>query len=290
MRWLAVDWGTTHLRVWPDGQAEALRRSDQGMNALRPAQFGPTLRDLVSDLLPSSGQVPVIACGMVGAAQGWAEAPYIAVPAPPPSPKQARVMDDGDLRVHILPGLKQAAPADVMRGEETQIAGFLALHAEWDGVVCLPGTHTKWVHISAGEVVSFQTFMTGELFALLSEASVLRHSVGSGTDAQAFASAVAAALSKPAALTSSLFRLRAEGVLDGLAPSAARARLSGTLIGAELAAAKPYWLGQRVAVIGAGEMADGYAMALDAQGVPVERADAAQATLAGLRAAYEALV
>ncbi len=71
---------------------------------------------------------------------------------------------DPDLTVYVIPGIKQANPADVMRGEETQIAGFLARNKNWDGVICLPGTHTKWVHVSADEVVSFHTFMTGELF------------------------------------------------------------------------------------------------------------------------------
>jgi len=74
--------------------------------------------------------------------------------------------------MHILPGLKQDKNPDVMRGEETQIAGFLAGNPDFDGVLCLPGTHTKWVHISAKEIVSFQTVMTGELFALLSQNSV----------------------------------------------------------------------------------------------------------------------
>jgi phosphonate metabolism protein PhnN/1,5-bisphosphokinase (PRPP-forming) len=91
------------------------------------------------------------------------------------------------LSVHVAPGLRQGKPADVMRGEETQIAGFLALNPNWDGVICLPGTHSKWVHISAGEVVSFQTFLTGEMFALLSQASVLRHGMqGDGWDDAAF--------------------------------------------------------------------------------------------------------
>ena len=146
-----------------------------------------------------------------------------------------------------------------MRGEETQIAGALRLMPGYDGVLCLPGTHSKWVHVSAGEVVSFQTFMTGEMFALLSEASVLRHGMQGGRLGRSGLStrAVSDALSRPERLGARLFSLRAEGLIAGLSPAAARSRLSGLLIGTELAAAKPYWLGQRVTLIGAEKLSRG---------------------------------
>ncbi|MEM9551586.1 MAG: 2-dehydro-3-deoxygalactonokinase, partial [Pseudomonadota bacterium] len=185
---------------------------------------------------------------------------------------------------------RQNAPADVMRGEETQIAGFIALNPGWDGVICLPGTHTKWAEISAGEVVSFQTFMTGEMFALLGQESVLRHSVGSdGWDAVAFVEAIADAIARPERLAAQLFSVRARDLLEGTAPAVARSRLSGMLIGAELAAARPYWLGQQIAVIGAAASAKPYADALVAQGAPATIADASRMTLAGLTAAHRAL-
>ncbi|WP_372835491.1 2-dehydro-3-deoxygalactonokinase, partial [Puniceibacterium confluentis] len=193
---------------------------------------------------------------------------------------------DPRLRVRILPGVKQEHPADVMRGEETQIAGFLALNPGYDGIICLPGTHCKWAHVSAGEIVSFRTFMTGELFALLSRQSVLRHSVpASGWDEGAFADAVDRVMSRPESLAASLFGLRAEALLHDLDGTAARSRLSGLLIGAELAAAKPYWLGQQVALLGDTAIAAPYRAALMAQSVPVTLADAERMTLEGLKAA-----
>jgi 2-dehydro-3-deoxygalactonokinase len=181
-----------------------------------------------------------------------------------------------------VPGLKQNNPPDVMRGEETQIAGFLATRPNWDGVLCLPGTHTKWVQISAGEVISFRTFMTGELFELLRGQSVLKHSVADGWDEDAFADAVADTLSKPEQLAARLFGLRAADLLQGQDAGVARAKLSGLLIGAELAATRPYWLGQQLATIGADEVAHIYAKALQQQGAVVETANATQTTLAGL--------
>lgn len=284
--WIAVDWGTSNLRAWAmgaDGAVLAQATSDDGMGKLLREGFEPALLRLIGPWL--AGRPMVVACGMVGSRQGWCEAPYRTVPCTPLD-RAALVMApvaDARLKVAIAPGLKQNSPADVMRGEETQIAGALRLLPDYDGVLCLPGTHSKWVHVSAGEVVSFQTFMTGEMFALLSEASVLRHGMqGEGWDDAAFDASVSDALSRPEKLGARLFSLRAEGLIAGLTPQAARARLSGLLIGTELAAAKPYWLGQRVTLIGAEKLSAAYARALGLQGVEAQRLNATDCTLAGL--------
>lgn len=291
--WIAVDWGGSHLRAWAmtgDGPI-AHAANDCGTGGLRADQFGPALVALVGDWLADGRCIPAYACGMLGSRQGWVEAPYRTVPCTPLGDGLV-VAPHGDPRVqvHVVPGLKQTAPADVMRGEETQIAGFLSLNQKFDGVICLPGTHTKWVHISAGEIVSFRTFMTGELFALLSQQSVLRHTVaGDGWDAEAFTDAVSTGMSNAAELAARLFSIRAEGLLNDLHADQARARLSGLLIGAELTAARPYWLGQHVALIGDDKLCKAYSDALGAQGLPVERTDADRMTLEGLKAAYSAL-
>ncbi|MGL4236739.1 2-dehydro-3-deoxygalactonokinase [Tabrizicola sp.] len=284
--WIAVDWGTSNLRAWAmGGRGEILAEasSDEGMGKLTRDGFEPALLQLISPWLGT--QPPVIACGMVGSRQGWCEAPYRAVPCTPldPAAQATAPTTDPRLTVHIAPGLKQTNPPDVMRGEETQIAGALALMPGYDGVFCLPGTHSKWAHISAGEVVSFHTFMTGELFALLSGQSVLRHGMqGDGWDDAAFDAAVSDAISHPNRLSTRLFSLRAEGLIAGLSPDAARSRLSGLLIGLELAGSRPYWLGQRVTLIGAEKLSAAYARALAAQGIDAQRLSATDCTLAGL--------
>lgn len=288
--WIAVDWGTSRLRAWgfaADGREIFRAQSDDGMGTINADAFEPALLALIADWLDPARVTPVIACGMVGARQGWIEAPYLPVPTTLPGPDRGvrAPVTDPRLSVTILPGLSQARPADVMRGEETQVAGFLATNPEFDGTLCLPGTHTKWVQVSAGEIVSFRTVMTGELFAALSAHTVLRHSIGPGEDRPAFLDAVADAMARPEALTARLFSLRAEGLLNDLAPGTAAARASGLLIGAELAGARGYWLGTRLAVIGDGALAELYAAALAAQGVAVERAGAEATVLAGLRAA-----
>jgi len=132
--------------------------------------------------------------------------------------------------------------------------------------------------------------MTGELFQMLAETSVLRHSIGDRDgDAEAFVEAVSDTISRPEKLSQRLFSLRSENVLNNLSPVAARARLSGYLIGAELASTKPYWLGQQVAIAGSPSLAAAYAAALRTQGVEARVHDAAPLTRAGLARIYAAL-
>ena len=287
--WIALDWGTSNLRAWAmSGSGTVLdeRGSDAGMGSLTPDAFEPALLNLASDWIGEG--ITAIACGMVGAKQGWVEAAYTPVPAQPLGPRltPAPTATPG-LKVLIVAGMSQAAPADVMRGEETQIAGFLALNPGWDGVICLPGTHTKWAEVSAGEVVSFQTAMTGDLFAAIAGHTVLRHSVtGEGWDEEAFDAALDETLSRPERLGARLFGIRAGGLLNGTGPDHARATLSGLLIGAELAATRPYWLGRQIAVIGDRTLSGHYIRALGRQGAPATLADAGRATLAGLTAAW----
>jgi 2-dehydro-3-deoxygalactonokinase len=294
-QWIAVDWGTSNLRVFAldaDNALLAERASDRGMGGLEPAAFEGALLELIGDFLRDGHKMPVVCCGMVGARQGWIEASYLATPCRPPAGDVATcvIALDSRIDVMILPGMKQMSPADVMRGEETQVAGYLRENPKFDGILLMPGTHSKWVHVSAQEIISFQTFMTGELFALLAKQSVLRHSIAdNGWDDAAFGAAVTAAISKPESVAANLFSLRAGSLVGDQSPQAARARLSGLLIGLELAAARPYWLGQKVAIIGAPEVGAIYANALRLQGLEASILSAKSMTLAGLVAAYQIL-
>ena len=286
-QWIGVDWGTSNMRAFifgPDNEEVAILHSDKGMGSLQPEQFEPILVELIEPHLKDVvSPISVICCGMVGAKQGWVEASYANVPCEPHSVSStlAVTSEDQRIEVQILAGLCQNSPADVMRGEETQIAGFLLDNPEFDGTICLPGTHTKWVQMSAGEIVSFRTFMSGELFALLSQNSVLKHSVEGGEAADedfrddaanwcetSFANAFDDALTSPQNFAAKLFNIRAEGLLNGLTPHEARGRLSGLILGLEFKAARPFWLGNQVALIGASQLNDLYGSAFDNQSVP----------------------
>lgn len=291
--WIALDWGSTNLRAHAMRGDQPFAKADgpgaAGLDS--PDAFQDALLTAVGNWLTPDRSTPMLACGMVGSRQGWIEAPYLTTPCLPLDPKATVRAPATDPRIdlHILPGLRQVKPADVMRGEETQIAGLLASRPDFDGVIALPGTHCKWVRISAGEIVGFQTAMTGELFQLLSTASVLRHGMGKGWDEQAFAAGVEEGRRDADRLLARLFTLRAEGLAGDLPPDAARSRLSGLLIGAELQAMRGWWLGQDVALIGAPGLMAPYAAALQLQGVSPSQHDGGQMVLAGLIRAKQKL-
>lgn len=289
---IAADWGTSNLRVFAldaSGTVLAEASSDRGMGKLTPPEYEPALLALIAGWLDPGRVTPVLVCGMAGARQGWIEAAYRAVPCKPvggpfAKPKVASPLID----VFIVPGLSQAEPADVMRGEETQIAGVLAGRPDFEGVICLPGTHSKWAVVHGGRVERFLTLMTGELFALLSTQSVLRHGMsGEGTDDEAFAAAVRKTVAAPTEFAASLFRLRAEGLLANLSPAAARSRLSGLLIGLEMAAARALWQDEKTLVVGTGALATLYGRALTLLGADAELVSGEAMALAGLAEAFK---
>lgn len=295
LAWIAVDWGTSNLRVWAmDGSGRVImhHKSDKGMMQLDNAQFEPALLEVVEDILTNDRVTPVIVCGMAGARHGWTEAPYSAVPCNPFSaPKAIRVpVRDHRITVHILPGLFQAEPPDVMRGEETQILGYLREFPDFTGATCLPGTHTKWVQVENGKIVEFSTSMTGEIFALLSESSVLRHVGGAdGWDDGEFTRAVEEAADGSKSFAVTLFRIRAQALVSDLSPSQARARLSGLLIGWEISGARSLWRNRPVVIIGEAKLSSLYLKALEQMGAKPTLFPNETATLTGLSAAFHIL-
>jgi len=244
--YVAVDWGTSSFRLWligRDGLVLAERRSGEGMTTAAKTGFEPVLQSHL-DAISAPAGLPVIVCGMAGARQGWVEAGYLDTPAALADIVHAAVPVPGiDRDVRILPGLAQrdAAAADVMRGEETQLLGAGDILSAGDHLVCMPGTHSKWVRVSQGVVTGFSTFMTGELFDAISKHTILSHTVGDegafdGTH-PAFIEAVTQIRDNPALATNRLFSVRAGQLLHALPATDGKARLSGTLIGVEIAGA-----------------------------------------------------
>lgn len=298
--WIAVDWGTSNLRAWgmdEDGHATFARESDKGMGKLAPAEFAGALTELLApDLGADPGPLDVVICGMAGAKQGWAEAPYVETPAELATvATRAVAVEVGPLRGRILPGVaqKRAGFEDVMRGEETQLLGLLRLQPGFAGVAIHPGTHSKWVEIAGGRIVRFATAMTGELFELLSKHSVLRHSLAGELTGPATEDGVAAGLdaglNAPQLLTGNLFRTRAAALLSGRTPDWCAGYLSGLLVGSEVGGHRD-WLGKApVPVIGSVRLGRLYGAALKRIGIESRWIDASDATLAGLTAARRLL-
>ncbi len=286
--WIAVDWGTTNLRAYAIGTAGQVldrRLVSKGMAQLERSAFKSTLLEVIDSWADRVQSCDIIASGMVGAAQGWVDAGYLQVPCDPVSfgTTVEAPMLSSRFRLHILPGLCQRLPDDVMRGEETQIAGFLIKNPRFEGVICLPGTHSKWVRIQGGRVAGFDTYMTGEMFAVLSQYSILRFDVQDrGWDDVAFLTEIDRATSEEVALGRSLFALRASSILSGANKAASKAALSGMLIGNELAANQTLWADKPVAIIGAGGLSRLYTEALEHLGCTPMVMDAEKACVAGL--------
>ena len=288
---IAADWGTSNLRIWGidhRGQVIDTINNGKGMSSLIPSEFEPYLISLIESWLPKEGNAkcPIIICGMAGAKNGWKEAAYLKAPCPPINKKKIIQVETDDQRisVSIVPGIMQTSPPDVMRGEETQIAGYLSKNPDFDGIICLPGTHTKWAHISANEIVSFKTFMTGEIFLSLSERSILKTSVQSNDfDSTSFLEAFEDTYSNPVLLSSKLFGLRAADLLENTSTKFLKSKLSGYLIGCELAGAKSYWLGQNIIMIGNNDLCILYQKALKKLGINTTIESTQNVTLNGLK-------
>jgi 2-dehydro-3-deoxygalactonokinase len=300
--YIAGDWGTSRLRLALCRDDSVLeRRQGPGIGALRqPA--GETLRQLIAGWRQTHGPLPILLCGMAGARNGWREAPYL------PCPADLRTLGAAALRfeadeapVAIAPGLScgsRLGSPEVMRGEETQIAGAITLQpglGTGRHLLCLPGTHTKWACLEDGQVRDFQTALTGELFALLRDRSTLMRAAqgetqGTATDSQdGFERGLedAAALGT-ASLLHGLFAVRSRQLIDGRSPEWALSYLSGLLIGADVRGAIALFAaGKEAVLIGDGALNERYAYALRHQGIAASCRDGEQCALAGLRTLWQ---
>ena len=295
--WVAVDWGTTHFRIWRMHGDKALegREALCGLLSLKREEFEPTLKEHLHGWPTES---PVLMSGMVGSRQGWQEAPYLFLPV---SLKDVAIgavdvqTKDLQRKVHVLPGVacQEESRPDVMRGEETQMLGLGAGSAEWSGMICLPGTHCKWVKVALGQVQQFDTYLTGEFFSILRQHSILRHDLEAGdVDAEhpAFAKGVSTGFVESTPLLTSLFRVRASSLLLDRDPVANLAFLSGRLLGEELrSATQNIEKTEKIQLVGGSSLTKLYARALSLVGREVDLHSGDDLVRLGLTAAWQFL-
>jgi 2-dehydro-3-deoxygalactonokinase len=244
VRLIAIDWGTSSARAYALDRLGTVvheRNAPLGVQRIATGGFAPALEVLCGGEVPAN--LPLIASGMIGSRQGWIEAPYCECPAGFDAVAAALASVPGT-RLRIVPGLicrgADGVP-DVIRGEETQVFGALSEMASERQVIVLPGTHSKWVIAGPEGVETFATFMTGELYAVLRQHSILGRLAVAGVDDAAFDRGVRHSLRREAALTHDLFSARALALTEALAPTGVADYLSGLLLGAEIAAAR-VWL------------------------------------------------
>lgn len=278
---IGLDWGTTSLRAHlldSEGRVLDRRSSAEGILADHAGGFSDTFQRVVGDWLDASPDVPVMASGMITSRNGWVETPYIPVPAGIDELATSLVCFDvsPSRQIHFVCGMEQDPPGgspDIMRGEETQIAGCLS-QGGVDDLFVMPGTHSKWVNVRDGRVDRFDTYMTGEVFAVLKEYSILGRLMeeGGGPITAGFARGVSARLESDASLLRHIFSGRTLALFDRLDQADIADYLSGLLIGEEVRSAlRDYGTDggviPPVTIVGSGALTDRYLAALGHAGI-----------------------
>ena len=292
---IGVDWGTSNFRAWlMDASAQPIDTvtSPEGLLKVPDRDFAAALDRACGTWLDRWPSLPILMCGMVGSRQGWQEAAYLKGNAGAADLAQATLrITSSPWDVRIVPGVQSTSydgSPDVMRGEETQLVGAVAMGAPRDGLVCMPGTHSKWVELRDGRIHAITTFLTGELFALLRGNSILTglieaegefaHDVG----LQAFMSGLKMGKGG-CAMTHKLFLIRAEA-LTGPGSGATADMLSGLLIGSEIATVQAELIGKDIMLIAGAGIADHYLTALQHIGIVAPVINGDEACRAGLSA------
>jgi 2-dehydro-3-deoxygalactonokinase len=238
---IGVDWGTSNLRAYrmdASGTVLAQVASPRGITKVEGGRFAELLGETVGAWL-REGERHVLMCGMIGSRQGWVEAPYLPGPADPAAIARALVAVPFEgAEVRLVPGLSgrdASGVPEVMRGEETKLVGLMAALGG-EGVVCMPGSHTKWARIAGGRIEGFATYFTGEAFAALRGHTILGRMMGQEIDTEGFRRGVARS-GDAGHLLHHLFGVRTLGLFGELAEAEAAGFLSGLMIGHEVRAA-----------------------------------------------------
>ena len=253
-KWIAVDWGTSTFRAYlvQNNEVSDTIETKDGMKFVKSHLFEQTLITLIDRWLDNDKITEILASGMVGSKQGWEEAPYQKTPCNLKNLNYITPsLKDNRISLKIFSGVSQINQPDVMRGEETQIAGFLNENQNFNGSICLPGTHSKWVEIKNNNIIKFKTFMTGELFEIISKNSVLIHSVkAEKIDKMELLKSVDKILQKPELFSNALFQVRADDLINSKGPSIYKSRLSGYLLAIELLGSVEFWKNSDIVLIG----------------------------------------
>jgi 2-dehydro-3-deoxygalactonokinase len=285
---IAVDWGTSNFRAFrlnADGAVLARCSSPQGILRVDNGNFAEALRAEIGAWLVA-GEQHILLCGMIGSRQGWLEAEYLPCPVGISDLAQGVIqVPFAGAEVWLVPGVigpDAAGVPELMRGEETAAMGMLDT-CGGAGLVCFPGTHSKWIHLSDRKIVSFTTCMTGEIYSALRKCTILERTMTTdgAIDSSAFLDGVARSADS-GGLLHHLFGVRTLALMGQLEAEASASYLSGLLIGHEVRAALPP--GGVVHLVGVAPLCGLYAQTIEACGgsATVEDADAAARGLAAI--------
>ncbi|WP_029918367.1 2-dehydro-3-deoxygalactonokinase [Pelobacter seleniigenes] len=286
---IVVDWGTTNLRAYrcsADGAILERRSSPRGVKSLSRGDYPEVLQELLDSFAPESGQ-QVFISGMAGSRNGWVEVPYCSLPADLDALKANLHPLPPPFNGYLIPGVrvvKDDGTSDVMRGEEIQVFGALHSLDLSSALLCLPGTHSKWVRAQDRQLCDFSTFMTGDLFQGLGQ-TILGCDSETAFSSEAFAKGLDAVNLVAGGLLHQLFTGRTL-MLDGkITVEEVSSFVSGLLLGHELKQALTMRdEKERVVLIGAEALCARYRSALNRQGVEATILSSDLATCAGVAA------
>jgi 2-dehydro-3-deoxygalactonokinase len=298
---IAGDWGTSNLRLTLCDADGAVMDSRDGPGAAGSrGKFAEVFDGLIAAWRNDHGDLPALLCGMAGSTFGWKEAPYLLCPEELDDvASELTVVRDG---VSIVPGMRCANPLgapDVMRGEETQLLGAVSTTpalARGRHLVCMPGTHTKWVSLHDGVVLEFLTVPTGEVFRMLCDHSVLVRDRDTPIEhhAQDFERGLAESMRHGAtSVMHRLFQSRSLRLDQQLTAAGAPSWTSGLLIGTDVGGALPLFTAHTadtpVYVVATSQLGALYTAALMRHGRPAEFIAGDNASLAGLTRIHRSL-
>ncbi len=275
---IGIDWGTSSLRAFligADGEVLDQVSKSEGIMHVKDGDFEGTFRNLIEPWVKAHA-LPVIASGMITSRNGWVETPYLSLPSGAQDLADALVthQTSNGMTVTFVTGMTtdHGYVPDVMRGEETQIIGATALGMP-DGVFVLPGTHSKWITVQNSLIDDYATFMTGDVFGALRQHTILGALIEEGPfNQQAFEMGCVAGLAEGSNLLHDLFGVRTLPLFGKIAGTMVADYLSGLLIGAEIKGAGAASIKGTVTIVGRSDLADRYAIALNAASLTSKRA------------------
>ena len=283
--WVALDWGTSNFRAYLMDNNNVIDQvsTQEGMKFIDQNEFEKILIKNIDAWNNKFDIKVIIASGMVGAKQGWIEVPYINSPCDIRNVnfKTFKILDDAN--IHILSGVSQFNPSDVMRGEETQIAGFLLNNVDFNGSICLPGTHSKWVNMNSYNIQEFTTFLTGELYEIVKKYSILNHSLNTTElDDEIVKSSAKLIIENPSFISNKLFEIRADNLLKNSNQTSNNSKLVGYLLGIELCGSRTYWEDKDLVIIGSSNLNKYYELILNGRSNSIRLFNSSDMALNGL--------
>ncbi len=290
--WIAIDWGTTNFRAWFIKNNKVLKEvtNSDGIKNIEKKDFEKILIENLKLSKNLKKKIIIIACGMIGSKQGWLDTGYVKNLNLSKNNLKKVKTKNTKIKFYIVKGLSQSTPYDVIRGEETQILGYLHKNNKFSGYICLPGTHSKWIKLKNGKVIKFKTFMTGELFELITNNSILKHSIkDKKINVKCYTNSIFKTKKSNFNIFDNLFEIRSRTLLSNK-KYFPKSELLGYLIGNEINSNINNLNKNKVIIIGSYENSKLYSEAMNTLKIKNTIFNSKDITIAGLKIFYNKFI